>query len=88
MHVGTAMLLISGIVTLLLLVLAVLAFRASWKAVYKSMLAYWFPHKATAQADEDYIAKQNVVFVEGLFLLAAAAFVGYWTLMLWGLSQA
>lgn len=76
-------LLCGAIAALMLLVFAVRCLRRSWRA----LLHGWYPH-TTAPAEPAPLAHQRRSFSYGLALLIAAGLVAYWTLMLWGLSQA
>lgn len=70
-------------ITLVLVVYAIRAFHRSWSALLHS----WYPHMDSL-SDPASLATNRMYFWHGIGLLTVAGFVAYWTLMIWGLSQA
>ncbi len=80
----TIILLLGGCITLLFLACAFEAFRKSWPA----FMAYFYPSERTRIAEPRRHPESIEHAIYGLLWLAAASFVGDWTLTVWGLSQA
>lgn len=80
----TIILLLGGSITVLLVARACEAFRKSWPA----LKAYLYPSERTRIAQPHRHPETIEHAISGLLWLAAGGFVGYWTLTIWGLSQA
>ncbi len=80
----TIILLLGGSSTVLLLACAFQAFRKSWPA----LMAYLYPAERERIAEPRQDSEDIEYVIYGMLWLVAAGFVRYWTLVVWGFSQA